>query len=127
MPCVLSIRSMKSINCLLLLGAACLLLAPGCQSISTSHTNEAVGDRLAVSNPARVEILKEAPARSFARVGEVRAVCDTEELLPAIEKALRKEAAKLGADAVVIVKQGVHASGGGVTKRVVMGVAIKYL
>lgn len=118
---------MKPINCLLVLGAACLLLAPGCQSISTSHTNEAVGDRLAVSNPARVAVLSDAPARPFARVGEVRAVCDTEESLPAIEKALRREAAKLGADAVVIVKQGVHVNGNGVTKRVIIGLALKYV
>ena len=82
---------------------------------------------MAASNPARVQVLKDAPERAFARVGEVRAVCDTEEEIPAIEKALRREAAKLGADAVVIVKQGVHAAGGGVTKRVVIGVAVKYL
>ena len=118
---------MQVFNHWVLTTALCLLLAAGCQSISTTHTNEVVGDRLAASNPARVEILSNAPARSYARVGEVRAVCDTDETLAAIEKALRREAARLGADAVVIVKQGVHAAGGGVTKRVVIGVAIKYL
>jgi len=110
-----------------ILAVTATMLAMGCQNISTSHTSEVIGSRLPASDPNQVEILNDAPTRKYGRVGEVRAVCDIDENFKAIAKALAKEAAKLGADAVVVVKQGVHAAGGGVTKRVVIGVAIKLL
>jgi hypothetical protein len=109
------------------LGVAGLLLSTGCQTISTSHTCEVIGDRLPASDPARVEVLNDAPARRFARLGEIRAVSSTEEKLSKIQTALRQEAAKLGADALVIVKQGIHANPGDTPRQVVIGVAIKFL
>lgn len=90
------------------LAVAGLLLVAGCKSISTSHTCEIIGDRLPPSDPARVEVLRNAPVRRFARLGEIRAVCDPEEEPSMIQTALRKEAAKLGADAIVVLKQGIN-------------------
>ena len=109
------------------LALAGLLLGTGCKGISASHTCEIIGDRLPPSDPAKVEVLKDGPARRFARLGEIRVISDTEEETSKIQNALRKEAAKLGADAVVVLKQGVHSDEKGETKGVVIGVAIKYL
>ena len=118
----------KNVHVLLTsLCVAGLLVSTGCQSISTSHTCEIIGDRLPASDPARVEVLNDAPSRRFARLGEIRAVSDTEEELSKIQTALRKEAAKLGADAVVVLKQGIHADPEGTPRQVVIGVAIKFL
>ena len=116
-----------------------LLAVTGCNTVSTTHTQAIGGPKFAPSNPADVQILRTEPTRPNVRLGEVQAEPATESV-PAsdIETALKKEAAKLGADAVVIVADRTQVMGAMVTGpwwgrsvqevqgRVVIGVAIKY-
>lgn len=92
------------------------------------------------TDPARVEILRVPPTQAHDGLGEVVVDASTEPAPPItqIEDRLKAEAAKLGADAVVIVSDqiqptGVYVTGYGygrsvdpVIGRRVVGVAIKY-
>jgi hypothetical protein len=119
--------------------AASFSLATGCQSVYTSHIQNVGGPRFAPSDPAQVQILRTQPARPHVRLGEIRAEPASLSIdVAQIEDALRKEAAKLGADAVVVVYDRTQITGayvlgpwwGGsiqtVQGRVVIAVAIKY-
>lgn len=82
-----------------------LLLAAGCTSLS-SRTVEYIGvPRYAPSDAARIEILQTEPARAFEKLGEVVVDASISPSPPVqkIEARIRREAAKLGADAVVLV------------------------
>ncbi len=119
--------------------AAFLISATGCQTVSTTHTQQVGGPKYPPSDPAQVQILRAEPNRPHVRLGEVRAEPSDEHMDAAkIEEALRKEAAKLGADAVVVVYDRTETTGAVVTGpwwgrsiqrlegRVVIAVAIKY-
>ena len=96
--------------------------------------------RYAPTSGAQVEILHSEPARAHDKLGEI--VVDASiDPPPAVEKseaALRREAAKLGADALVIVHDRAQAVGAQVwgpwwapsvstiENRLIVGVAIKY-
>ncbi len=121
------------------IAAAALLLVTGCQSVSTSHTQEIGGPRFAPSNPAQVQILRTEPTRPHVRLGEVRAEPSSENVdVSKIEDAIRNEAAKLGADAAVVVYDktqvvGAMVVGGWLNRsidpiegRIILAVAIKY-
>ena len=86
-----------------------------------------------------VQILRTAPTRPHVRLGEIRAEPYSENTDAAtIEAALRKAAAKLGADAAVVVYDRTQVTGaqvvGGflnrsvetITGRIIVAVAIKY-
>ena len=115
-------------------------LMVSCASIN-SHTTQYVGaPHPPPSHPAWVEILRTTPTRAHDRIGEVKVEASTNPAPPVadVEDRLRKEAAKIGADAVVVVYDriqpvGAYVSGswwGGtvstITGRVLIGVAIKY-
>jgi hypothetical protein len=117
-----------------------ILLFTGCQTVSSSHTQEIGGPRYSASNPAQVQILRTPPERAHVRLGEVRVQPSSKDVdASRIEDALRKEAAQLGADAVVVVHDhtqlvGAQITGGPmnrsvdlVERRNVYAVAIKYL
>jgi len=124
--------------------ARCLLLAslPGvfaaCSSANRDSTPHISGQYYPAGNPAAVKILRTEPLHSHVQVGEIQVETSTSQPQPVakVEARLRNEAAKLGADAVVIIlDQGntVSATGGRwsrnattVTHRKVIGVAIKY-
>jgi hypothetical protein len=121
------------------LAATALVLATGCQSVSTSHVQYIGGPRVSPSDPAQVQILRAEPTRAHVRLGEVRAEPYSESMEAAkIEDAIRKEAAKLGADAIVVVRDKTQVMGAMVTGpwwgrsvetiqgRVIIAVAIKY-
>jgi hypothetical protein len=126
------------LHVVLVLGAI-LLAAVGCNTVSTTGTQAIGAPTFAPSNPANVQILRTEPTRPNVRLGEVEAEPSTESV-PAsdIEMALKKQAAKWGADAVVIVADRTQVMGAMVTGpwwgrsvqevqgRVVIGVAIKY-
>jgi hypothetical protein len=92
------------------------------------------------TNPAQVEILRAQPTRSHDAIGQVvvDASIDPSPPINDLEARLREEAAKIGADAVVIVHDQVQPEGwyvlGGYwnhnvdtyTAQKVVGVAIKY-
>ena len=122
------------------LGMTLLCLVTGCQTVSTSHIQDIGSPNYSPSDPAQVQLLRTEPTRSHVRLGEVRANPSTQNVdVTHIEGALRQEAAKLGADAVVIVYDRTRIMGAFVTGpwwgrsvqtvqgRVVIGVAIKYL
>jgi hypothetical protein len=119
--------------------SASLFVLTGCQTVSTSEIQYLGVKTYPPSNPADVQILRTTPTRPHVQLGEVRAEPSTESIgAPKIEAALQKVAAKLGADAVVIVSDktqvvGAQAVGGYLNRdfeeiqgRVIIGVAIKY-
>jgi hypothetical protein len=120
------------------LTAASLLLA-GCRGISTAHTRDIGGARFAPSDPAQVEILTDVPARPHVELGQVWAYSsDMSTDASEMEDALRKEAAKLGANAFVVWEDKIQPSDTQILEpkvghslnathgRTVIGAAIKY-
>lgn len=116
------------------------LLAAGC-SYFHSHTIAYLGaPRPAPTEPARIEILHRPPERPHDRLGEI--VVDASLSPPPdpskLEARFRREAAKLGADAVFIVQDRAETTGWWVSgpwwgptvsptqARIIVGVAIKY-
>jgi hypothetical protein len=113
---------------LLLVGGASLLLTTGCREISTAHTQDIGGPRFSPSDPAQIEILRDVPATPHVELGQVWGhSSDTGEDVLKLEAALRKEAARLGADAIVVWQDRIETSADGVRGRTVIGAAIKYL
>jgi hypothetical protein len=122
----------------LLVAFACLLVS--CASIDATTTQYVGAPHFPPSNPAAVEILRTEPMRPHERLGEVVVDASTEPAPPIaeVEDKLRAEAAKLGADAVVVVVDRVQPVGAFVSGpwwgrdvdvikgRKVVGVAIKY-
>ncbi len=122
------------------LSAAVLMLATGCQTVRTTHTQDIGSPKYPPSDPAQVEILRTQPTRPHMRLGEVRAEPSSQSVeVTEIENALRKEAAKLGADTAVVVYDRTRITGAYVsgpwygrsvhatTGRVIIAVAIKHL
>lgn len=132
---------MKAIRRLLLLfvAVAALLLATGCNTVSI-NSNEYLGvQTYPPSDPAQIQILRKEPARPHVQLGEVRAEPSSDSVsAQKIETSMRDAAAKMGADAIVIVYDRTEVTGAMVTGpwygrsvqqimgRVVVGVAIKY-
>jgi hypothetical protein len=119
--------------------AAVLFVSTGCQTVSTSKIQYIGVPKFPPTDPAQVQILRTEPTRPHTRLGEVRAEPSSESIdVNTIETAIKKAAAKLGADAAVIVADktqivGAQAVGGylnrsfeAVEGRVVIAVAIKY-
>jgi len=119
--------------------AAALLLVTGCNTVSISSNQYIGGPQFAPSNAADIQILREPPTRPHVRLGEVRAEPSSESVsVPKIEQALRNAAAKMGADAIVIVCDQTQITGAIITGpwygrtiqqttgRVIIGVAIKF-
>ena len=117
-----------------------LFALPGCSSVPTS-TNQALGVPTYPPNPnpASIQILTTPPTRPHVRLGDIQAEPYSESVSAAkITEALQKAAAKIGADAVVIVYDRNQVLGAMVTGpwfgrsvqtysgRVIVGVAIKY-
>jgi len=119
--------------------AAAVFIMTGCNTVSTSQTQYLGGQTYALSDPAQIQILRATPGRPNVRLGEVTAEPSSDNVsVEKIEAALRKAAAKMGADAVVIVSDRTQVTGATITgpwygrtiqqttARVVVGVAIKY-
>ncbi len=132
---------MKTMTRILTLGlaTAALFLVTGCQTVSINSTQEIGGPTYPPSDPATVQILRTVPTKPHVRLGEVRAEPSDESVSAAkIEEALRKAAAKMGADAAVVVLDQTQVTGAYVTGpwygrsiqriegRVIIAVAIKY-
>ena len=123
----------------LLAALAGLVAATGCKTVSTSSHQYLGGPSFPPTDPAQVQILREAPTRPNVKLGEVQAEPSSDSVSnQQIEQALQKSAAKLGANAVVIVADhrqvvGATVVGPGwarnvypVSGRVIVGVAIHY-
>ena len=111
-----------------------------CREISTTHTQDVGGSRFNPSDPTQIEMLRDVPASPHVELGQVWGhSSDTSADVSKLEDALRREAARLGADAIVVWQDRIETSdvevsrfeGGrsfkGVHGRTVIGAAIKYL
>jgi hypothetical protein len=122
-----------------LVAAAGLVAATGCKTVSIdSHQYLGVAT-FAPSDPAQVQILREEPTRPHVKLGEVRAQPSSSSVSnQQIEQALQKAAARMGANAVIVVADHSEVVGAFVTGaywsrtvnpisgRVIVGVAIRY-
>ena len=119
--------------------AATLWLTTGCNTVSTSVRQDIGGPTYPAANPAQVQILRAAPTRAHVRLGEVQVQPSSDSVpVTEIEAALRKAAAKMGADAAVVVYDKTQITGAFVTGpwwgrqvqtiqgRVIIAVTIKY-
>jgi hypothetical protein len=116
-----------------------LVALTGCNTVSTSIRQDIGGPTYPPSDPAQVQILRTAPTRPHVRLGEVTAQPSSDSVpVTEIEASLRKAAAKMGADAAVVVYDKTQTTGAYVTGpwwgrqvqtiqgRVIIAVAIKY-
>ena len=135
---ITSVKTLSRLLCLNLAVAA-LVVVTGCQTVAVTDTQEIGGPTFPATDPATVEILRTQPTRPHVRLGEVRAEPSSEDVsAPRIEEALRKSAAKMGANAAVVVYDQTQVTGAYVTGpwygrsiervegRVIMAVAIRY-
>jgi len=118
-------------------GLACLT---GCTSLSSRSVAYVGAPRFGPTDAAQIEILQAEPSRAFDKLGEavVNASVDPAPAVEKIEARLRREAARLGADAVYLVHDRTEAVGAvlmgpwwsqsysAIQGRIVVGVAIKY-
>ncbi len=81
--------------------AAMTLLA--CSTVSVSSTRYLGVPEFAPTDPSTVEILRHIPKKPHEKLGEVFLQPSGHPPVPEMEQALRTEAAKLGADAAVVV------------------------
>jgi hypothetical protein len=110
----------------------------GCSTVSVSSTHYLGVPAFPATDPAQVEILRREPGRAHERLGEVVLEPAGDPELAKIEGALRSEAAKLGANAVVVVRDGTRRVGAWtdgwrwvrttrvIYGRVIVAVAIRY-
>ncbi len=128
-----------SLYTLVAIGTALLALT-ACNTVQTTTKQDIGAPKYAPANPAQVQILRTEPTRAHVRLGEVQAEPSSDSVdVSAIETALQQAAAKLGADAAVVVCDKTQVTGAYVTGpwwgrsiqevqgRVVIAVAIKYL
>jgi hypothetical protein len=122
-----------------LVALAGLVAATGCKTVSINSHQYLGIQSFPLSDPAQVQILSEMPTRPHVQLGEVQAQPSSSSVgNPQIEQALQKAAAKMGANAVVIVTDHSQVVGATVTGtwwsrsvntisgRVIVGVAIRY-
>ena len=130
----------RKINWLLSFAAlAGLMAVTGCKTVSINSHQYLGEPTFAPTDPAQVQILREPPTRPHVKLGEVQAQPSSSSVSnQQIEQALQKAAAKMGANAVVIVADhsqvvGAWVSGAPwarsvntITGRVIVGMAIRY-
>jgi hypothetical protein len=116
-----------------------LLAATGCKTVSISSHQFLGGPTYPPTDPAQVQILRTEPTRPNVQLGQVQAEPSSSSVSnQQIEQAIQKAAAKMGANAVVIVVDRTQIMGATVTGplwarsvsqvtgRVIVGVAIRY-
>jgi len=120
--------------------ATLALALTACSSLSATTTPYVGAPHPPPTDPAHVEILRTQPTRQHDRLGEVVVTASTDPApaVTEVEAKLRAEAAKLGADAAVVVVDriqpvAVYVTGGywyrsanTVTGRRLVAIAIKY-
>lgn len=125
---------------LLLLGAVAGLVAgTGCNTVSTNSHVYLGTTTYPPTDPTQIEILRQEPTRPHVKLGEVQAQPSNSNVSnQKIEEALRIDAAKMGANAVVVVADRTEVVGAIVTGpvwsrtvnnvsgRIITGVAIRY-
>ena len=120
------------------IGGALLALLSGCSTVSIQSTAYLGTPNYPPTDPATVEILNTAPTKPHVRLGEITAEPSGNPTKEEISQKLQAAAAKMGANAVVIVSDRTQIMGGVVTGgwydrqiaavegRVITAVAIRY-
>jgi len=116
-----------------------LVAVTGCNTVSTSSRQYLGGPSFPPTDPTQVQILRTEPTRPNMQLGQVQAEPSSSSVSNLqIEQALQKSAAKMGANAVVIVADRTQIMGATVSGplwarsvntisgRVIIGVAIRY-
>lgn len=110
----------------------------GCSMVTVESQRYLGVPTYAPTNPAQVEILRTEPTRPHVRLGEISLEPQDHPSVAEIEEKLRTAAAKMGADAAVIVADKTQIIGAWVTGpwfareadpiygRVIIAVAIRY-
>jgi hypothetical protein len=111
----------------------------GCNTVSTTSHQYLGGATYPPTDPATIQILRVEPTRPNVQLGQIQAEPSSDSVPNLqIEQALQKKAAKMGANAVVIVADRTQVMGAVVngplwarsvdtiTGRVIVGVAIRY-
>jgi hypothetical protein len=118
--------------------AAGALVSFGCSTVSVSSHRYLGAPNFPPTDPAKVEILRHQPSRPHEQLGEIVLRPSGEPDVARLEQALRVEAAKMGADAAVVVSDrtrriGTYVDGWWWTRhaypvygRVIVAVGIKY-
>jgi hypothetical protein len=118
--------------------AATLFLATGCNTIPVQTRQDLGTPTYPPTDPATVQILRTEPTQNHVKLGEITAQPDENTPVAQIEAKLQQAAAKLGANAVVIVVDrtavvGASVVGGWYNRqlspdigRVIIGVPIRY-
>ncbi len=114
------------------------LALSGCATVSVSSSRYLGMPVAAPTDPAGVEILRREPRRRHVQIGEVILRPSGDPEVAKLERALREEAAALGADAAVVVRDTTRRMGSFVSGpwwsrshtpvygRVIVAVAIRY-
>ena len=123
----------------IMLAMLATLLLTGCNTVSVSSFQYVGGPSFAPTDPAQVEVLRAMPARPHERLGQLTAEASGSGVTASqIALKLQTAAAKLGANAVVIISDGTQLTGAYVTgpwygrtvqatsARVVVADAIRY-
>lgn len=84
-------------------GIAVMFGLAACSTVSVSSMRYVGAPAFAPTEPSWVELLRRPPGRPHERLGEVRVEPSGNPPVAEIEQAIRVEAAKLGADAAVLV------------------------
>jgi hypothetical protein len=116
-----------------------MLILTGCNTVSVNSHQYLGGPSFPPIDPAQVQILRTEPTRAHVQLGQVQAEPSSSSVDNVkIEQSLQKAAAKMGANAVVIVTDHTQIMGATVTGpmwarsvntfsgRVIVGVAIHY-
>jgi hypothetical protein len=116
-----------------------LMALTGCNTVSINSKQYLGGPIYPATDPLQIQILRTEPTRPHVQLGQVQAEPSSDSVpTQQIEQALQKAAAKMGANAVVIVADRTQTMGAVVTGplwarqldtitgRVIVGVAIRY-
>jgi hypothetical protein len=122
-----------------LMALAGLMAVTGCNTVSISSHQYLGGPNFPPTDPLQVQILRTQPTQPHMQLGQVQAEPSSSSVSKQeIEQALQKAAAKMGANAVVIVADRTQIMGAVVSGplfarsvdtisgRVIVGVAIRY-
>jgi hypothetical protein len=123
----------------LFFAAGVVALLTGCQAVSVQSTQYIGVPSYPPTDPASIQILRSEPTTANVRLGEITLEPSSQSTpAPEIEQKLRQAAAKMGANAAVVVADRTAIMGGVVTGpwwgrtvqptygRVVIAVAIRY-
>ena len=104
--------------------AALACAAAACASVEATSVQYVGGPRFPAADPATVRVLPAEPAQRHDRLGEVLLDISVDPAPPVadIEERLREEAAKMGANAVYVIRDVARPG----ESRKLIGIAIRY-